>query len=81
MVALHGDSGSSELECDNRESGDPPMNRCNTCCHFLFEFCTQAHRRVRGTSSHGMVSIEGAKKMGSVAAKNSVVVRNMMESC
>lgn len=69
MVALHGDSGSSELECDNRESGDPPMNRCNTCCHFLFEFCTQAHRRVRGTSSHGMVSIEGAKKMGSVAAK------------
>ncbi|XP_058947190.1 E3 ubiquitin-protein ligase TRIM56-like [Pocillopora verrucosa] len=69
MVALHGDSGSSELECDNRESGDPPMNRCNTCCHFLFEFCTQAHRRGRGTTSHGMVSIEGAKKMGSVAAK------------
>ena len=69
MVALHGDSGSSELECDNRESGDPPMNRCNTCCHFLFEFYTQAHRRGRGTSSHGMVSIEGAKKMGSVAAK------------
>ena len=67
MVSLHGDSGSSKLECDNCESGDPPVNRCNTCCHFLCEFCTQAHRRGRGTSSHGVVSIEEAKKMGSVA--------------
>ena len=55
------------MECDNCESGDPPVNRCNTCCHFLCEFCTQAHRRGRGTSSHGVVSIEEAKKMGSVA--------------
>ena len=67
MVSLHGDSGSSKLECDNCESGDLPANRCNTCCHFLCEFCTQAHRRGRGTSSHGVVSIEEAKKMGSVA--------------
>ena len=67
MVSLHGDSGSSKLECDNCESGDPPVNRCNTCCHFLCEFCTQAHRRGRGTSSHGVVSIDEAKKMGSVA--------------
>ena len=67
MVSLHGDSGSSKLECDNCESGDPPVNRCNTCCHFLCEFCTQAHRRGRGTSSHGVVSIEEAKKMGPVA--------------
>ena len=55
------------MECDNCESGDPPVNRCNTCCHFLCEFCTQAHWRGRGTSSHGVVSIEEAKKMGSVA--------------
>ena len=67
VVSFHGDSGSSKLECDNCESGDPPVNRCNTCCHFLCEFCTQAHRRGRGTSSHGVVSIEEAKKMGSVA--------------
>ena len=69
MVALHGDSGSSELECDNCESGDPPMNRCNTCYHFLFEFYTQAHRRGRGTTSHGMVSIEGAIKDGICGCK------------
>ncbi|PFX12653.1 Tripartite motif-containing protein 45 [Stylophora pistillata] len=67
MVSLHGDPESSKLECDNCESGDAPVNRCNTCCHFLCEFCTQAHRRGRGTSSHGVVSIEEAKKMGSVA--------------
>ena len=44
MVALHEDSGSSSLECDICESGDPPVNRCTTCSHFLCEFCTQAHR-------------------------------------
>ena len=31
-------------------------------------FALKPNRRGRGTTSHGMVSIEGAKKMGSVAA-------------
>ncbi|KAJ7392716.1 hypothetical protein OS493_010369 [Desmophyllum pertusum] len=73
MVALHEDSDRSNLECDNCDSGDPPVNRCTTCCHFLCEFCTQAHLRARGTSTHGMVSVEEAKKMGSlVVAKPSI---------
>ena len=67
MVSLHGDSGSSNLECDNCDSGDPAVKRCTNCCHFLCEFCTQAHQRGRSTSSHGLVSLEEAKKMGSVA--------------
>lgn len=67
MVALHEDSGGSSLECDNCESGDPPVNRCATCSHFLCEFCTQAHRRGRNTSSHSVMSLEEAKKMGSAA--------------
>ena len=67
MVALHEDSGGSSLECDNCESGDPPVNRCTTCSHFLCEFCTQAHRRGRNTSSHSVMSLEEAKKMGSAA--------------
>lgn len=67
MVALHEDSGGSSLECDNCESGDPPVNRCTTCSHFLCEFCTQAHRRGRNTSSHSVMSLEEAKMMGSAA--------------
>lgn len=69
MVSLHGDSGSSNLECDLCDNGDPPVNRCTTCCHFLCEFCTQAHRRLRNTREHCLVSLEEAKRMGSVAVK------------
>lgn len=67
VVALHDDSASRSVECGICNSGDPPVNRCTTCCCFLCEFCSQAHLRARGTSSHGMVSLEEAKKMGSVA--------------
>ena len=72
MVSLHGDSGSSNLECDSCESGDPPVNRCTTCGHFLCEFCTQAHQRGRGTSSHHVMSLEDAKQMGSVAVRKPI---------
>ncbi|PFX14018.1 tripartite motif-containing protein 45-like [Stylophora pistillata] len=67
MMSLHGDSGSSSLECDLCDNGDPPVNRCTTCSHFLCEFCTQAHQRLRNTRAHGLVSLEEAKRMGSVA--------------
>lgn len=67
VAALHDDSASSSVECDICNSGDPPVNRCTTCHRVLCEFCSQAHLRARDTSSHGMVSLEEAKKMGSVA--------------
>ena len=69
MVSLHGDSRSSNLECDLCDDEDPPVNRCTTCCHFLCEFCTQAHRRLRNTREHCLVSLEEAKRMGSEAVK------------
>ena len=69
VVALHKESESGRLECGNCESGDSPVNKCTTCLHFLCEFCTQAHRRGRGTSSHSLISLEEAKKMGSEAIK------------
>lgn len=75
MVALHEDSGGSSLECDNCESGDPPVNRCTTCSHFLCEFCTQAHRRGRNTSSHSVMSLEEAKKMGSAAVTKPAICK------
>ena len=67
LVSLHGDSGSSSLECDNCESGDPPVNRCATCCHFLCEFCTAGHKRGRKTKNHHLLSLEEAKEEGSAA--------------
>ena len=68
LVSLHGDSESCALECDICDSGDPLVNRCATCSHFLCEFCSQAHRRGRNSRSHSLVSLEEAKKMaGSMA--------------
>lgn len=67
MVALHEDSAHTGVGRDNCDSGDPPVNRCTTCCIFLCEFCSQAHLQARDTRSHGMVSVEEAKKMGSAA--------------
>ena len=67
MVSLHGDSGSSSLQCDNCESGDHPVNRCATCCHFLCEICTAAHKRGRSTKTHRLLSLEEAKEEGPVA--------------
>ena len=67
VVSLHDGSASSSVECDICNSGDLPVNRCTTCCSFLCEFCSQAHLRGRGTSSHSILSLEEAKKMGSVA--------------
>ena len=67
VAALHDESASSSVGCDICDSGDRPVNRCTTCSCFLCEFCTQAHLRARGTSSHGIVSIKEAKNIGSVA--------------
>ena len=67
LVSLHGDSGSSSLDCDNCESGDPSVHRCATCCHFLCEICTAAHKRGRSTKTHRLMSLEEAKEEGPVA--------------
>ena len=67
LVSLHGDSGSSNLECDNCDSGDPPVNRCATCCHFLCEVCTAGHKRGCNTKTHHLMSLEEAKEGGSIA--------------
>ena len=75
MVALHEDTASSNIECDICDIGDPPVNRCTTCSHFLCEFCSQAHRRGRSTHSHSLISLEEAKKMGSVAVTKPLFCR------
>ena len=75
VVALHEESETRKLECDICDTGDPPAKRCTTCSHFLCEFCTQAHRRARNTRSHNLVSLEEAKKMGSVAVTKPAICK------
>ena len=75
VIALHEDSGGSSLECDNCESGDAPVNRCTTCSHFLCEFCTISHKRGRNTSSHSLMTLEEAKKMGSAAVTKPAICK------
>ncbi len=62
MVSLH--SERSNVECDNCDSGDPAVNRCTTCCHFLCEICTGGHKRGRSTKPHRLMSLEEAKEEG-----------------
>ena len=67
MVALHLNLGRDSFECDSCDSGDAPVNRCATCCQFLCEVCTTAHKRGRGTKTHHLMSLEEAKEEGPIA--------------
>ena len=55
------------LGCDNCDSGDPPVNRCATCFHFLCEICTMGHKRGRSTKSHHLLNLEEAVEEGPMA--------------
>ena len=67
MVALHFNLGRGNFECDSCDSSDAPVNRCATCCQFLCEVCTAAHKRGRGTKTHHLMSLEEAKDEGPIA--------------
>lgn len=67
MVALHLNLGRGNFECDSCDSSDAPINRCATCCQFLCEVCTAAHKRGRGTKTHHLMSLEEAKEEGPIA--------------
>ena len=67
MVALHLNLGRGNFECDSCDSSDAPVNRCATCCQFLCEVCTAAHKRGRGTKTHHLMSLEEAKDEGPIA--------------
>ncbi len=65
MVSLH--SERSNVECDNCDSGDPAVNRCTICCHFLCEFCSAGHKRGRSTKTHRLMTLEEARVEGPIA--------------
>ena len=67
LVALHGDSQSNKLECENCVRGDPAVSRCTSCCEFLCKFCEDAHRQGRKTNSHKLMSIDEVKSAGTSA--------------
>ncbi|KAL2081080.1 hypothetical protein ACEWY4_022933 [Coilia grayii] len=49
--------------CDLCSEGDAGK-RCEVCCVNLCEFCSQAHRRQKRTSSHSIQSLEELKAQG-----------------
>ena len=65
MLALLLERGN--LGCDNCDSGDPPVNRCATCFHFLCEICTMGHKRGRSTKSHHVTTLQEAIEQGPMA--------------
>ena len=58
MMAIHANSCQQERECGNCDSGDRTVVRCDTCGHFLCEFCAAAHQRGRNTKTHALVSLD-----------------------
>ncbi|KAJ7392720.1 hypothetical protein OS493_010373 [Desmophyllum pertusum] len=81
MVALHGDSDRSNLECDICDSGDPPVNRCTTCCHFLCNFCTAGHKRGRSTKLIVCYRLKKPKKRDQLLLHAQPFAKNMKERC
>ena len=67
--------------CENCDSEDEAVSRCNDCCVFMCDFCVTAHKRVRATRGHQILSMAEVQKLGSKAlAKPSFCVKHMGET-
>ena len=51
------------------------MVRCAICCHFLCDFCSQGHRRGKGTMDHKLMTLEELKSRGPSALSKSATCR------
>ena len=67
--------------CENCDSGDQAVSRCNDCSVFMCDFCTTAHKRVLATRGHHILSMAEVQKLGSKAiAKPSFCVKHTGET-
>ena len=65
--------------CENCDSEDEAVSRCNDCRVFMCDFCVTAHKRVLATRGHQILSM--VQKLGSKAlAKPSFCVKHMGET-
>ena len=67
--------------CENCDSGDQAVSRCNDCSVFMCDFCVTAHKRFLATRGHQILSMTQVQKLGSKAlAKPSFCVKHTGET-
>ena len=67
--------------CENCDSEDEAVSRCNDCRVFMCDFCLTAHKRFLATRDHQMLSMAEVQKLGSKAlSKPSFCVKHTGET-
>ena len=75
------DTTSRPFLCENCDSGDQAVSRCNECSVFMCDFCATAHKRFLATRGHQILSMVEVQKLGSKAlAKPSFCVKHTGET-
>ncbi len=61
-MALTNDQPSAKtILCDNCDSDEAALTRCNECGIFLCQFCTESHKRYRSTKHHKLFTMKELK--------------------
>ncbi|XP_067053335.1 E3 ubiquitin-protein ligase TRIM45-like [Acropora muricata] len=75
------DTTSKPFLCENCDSEDEAVSRCNDCSIFMCDFCVTAHKRFLATRGHQILSMAEVQKLGSKAlAKPSFCVKHTGET-
>ena len=75
------DKTSKPFLCENCDSEDQAVSRCNDCSVFMCDFCVTAHKRFLATRGHQILSMAEVQKLGSKAlAKPSFCVKHTGEA-
>jgi len=75
------DKTSKPFLCENCDSEDQAVSRCNVCSVFMCDFCVTAHKRFLATRGHQILSMAEVQKIGSKAlAKPSFCVKHTGET-
>ena len=75
------DKTSKPFLCENCDSEDQAVSRCNDCSVFMCDFCVTAHKRFLATRGHQILSMAEVQKLGSKAlAKPSFCVKHTGET-
>ena len=77
-VALHKKSHNENaaIGCDHCSAGDPAVVRCVVCCHFLCDFCKQAHQWLNATKDHKLLTLEELRFRGPTALSKPLICGN-----
>ena len=81
LLRMQDEDTTKPFPCENCDSGDEAVSRCNDCRVFMCDFCVTAHKRVLATRGHQMLSMAEVQKLGSRAlSKPSFCVKHTGET-